>query len=212
MALRHDHPADPAVAPAPAPPSTRVRPGLGQHVRLRAVDGLDEIVRVVGVDGLTIALGCETPTAAQGQIVFSHPRGVVCLAGTLRRADGDRLELTVTEQRRLEQRRSFFRQAVAQPVRIARPDGETLAARTVDISLGGVRVRDSRGLELDEQVVATIWLDEFGEIEATGRVVRRDPDHEGHALAFDPLGRCNESRLSHFLADVQRRRLHGTAA
>jgi c-di-GMP-binding flagellar brake protein YcgR len=105
----------------------------------------------------------------------------------------------------MEQRRNFYRMPVVMPVSVTHVgSGESHQTTTLDLSVGGVRLLGSRDLGAGDTVRMTISLTDYGELEATGRVVRRDLAGEWCAIAFDPMPMSAEKLLSKFLADQQR--------
>jgi hypothetical protein len=186
--------------------STDPRPGLADRVRLR-VGEQDTLARVVAVEAGVVRLEGELGATGDAEMVFSHPRGVIALAGGLAHGEGGELVFTVTEQRRLEQRRAAFRLAVAVPLVVTRMSGERLEARSGDVSISGVRILEAAELDLDEHVEVAMDLGELDTVALSGSVVRRDGD--SRAVAFTAVPVWAEEQLARFLADEQRRRLLG---
>ena len=143
------------------------------------------------------------------EIVFSHPRGVISLTGTIAAIGGDGATFEITETRKLEQRRGAFRLAVACPVHIIRGGGSRLDYRTADLSITGVRILDAYELLDGEPLGLEIQLETRGVVEVRGRVVRRDELSVG--VAFTDVPFAAENALGAFINDAQRARLRAAA-
>ena len=183
-----------------------ITPITGQPMSLSCGDA-PEVVLVLGVEDDTLVLA-DGPGDGPARVVFSTPRGVVELVGTLDADGGSSRRLTIVETRRLQQRRALFRLAVACPVRVVRSDADSFVVSTVDLSLGGMLVANAPALRLDEPVQVTVELGEHGDLAAQARVVRAEGEHR--ALRFEGLSERGEDRLAQFLAADQRRRRLGT--
>jgi hypothetical protein len=183
------------------------RPTATDRVRLR-VGEFETLARVTSADQDAIRLDMADAVIGTGEIVFSHPRGVIALAGTLA-ARPDGAVFTVTETKRLEQRRAAFRLAVACPVHVVRRTEQRLDYRTGDLSMTGVRILDADELVDDEHVVLEIELEDHGTVEVTGQVVRRDELSIGVRFCSVPAG--IQDHIGRFIAAAQRRRLRRAA-
>ena len=184
-------------------PTQYLRPTATDRVRL-TVGELELLAAVVETDDTHVTLDLTAPTEGTGTILFSHPRGVVELTGSVGpHAHG--LIFTITDQRRLEQRRGAFRLVVTCPVNVVRRDGHRLEARTGDLSVTGVRLLDATELHDDELVDLEIVLDDGTAVELAGQVVRRGDDNVG--VTFHDLPSAAEAQLSRFVSEAQRRRL-----
>ena len=188
-------------------PETILRPTTTDKVRLRTDDG-ETLASVLAVEAGQVMLAVQAPASGAAAIVFAHPRGVVELAGTLEPA-GEGVVFTVTDQRRLEQRRGAFRLAVACPIHISRAGGERLESRTGDLSVSGVRVLDAVELTVEEAVELEIELEDGVRASLTGQVVRHDGTSVG--VTFDDVPTAIEAQISHFISETQRRRLRHAA-
>ena len=108
----------------------------------------------------------------------------------------------------MEQRRNFFRMPVVLPASVIRVEsGESHQTTTLDLSIGGVRLLGGAEGGAGDSVRVTISLTDHGDLEVSGRVVRRDLGGEWCAIAFDPMEMTTEKVLARFLADQQRRLL-----
>lgn len=181
------------------------RPTASDRVRLR-VGEFETLAPVLGVDESAIRLELIDPatTAGAGEIVFSHALGVISLLGTVD-VKGDGAVFTVSETKRLEQRRGAFRLSVACPVHVVRAGGVRLDYRTADLSLTGVRLLDADELVDGEELGLEIQLGEQGVVEVRGRVVRRDELSIG--VEFVDVPTAVDTRLGNFISATQRRRL-----
>ena len=188
-------------------PETILRPTTTDKVRLRTGD-VETLASVLAVETGQVTLGVPEPISGAAAIVFAHPRGVVELAGTVEPAD-EGVVFTISDQRRLEQRRGAFRLAVAIPVQIARAGGERLSSRTGDLSTSGVRVLDAAELAVEEPVELEIDLGDGVCARLTGEVVRHDGTSVG--VTFDDVPSAIEAQISAFISETQRRRLRHAA-
>ena len=190
-------------------PASDPRPTAADRVRLRVGD-FETLAPVLTADESAVHLELRDPAAAggTGEIVFSHPRGVISLTGTVA-VHRDGAVFTVAETKRLEQRRGAFRLAIACPVHVVRADGTRLDYRTADLSLTGVRILDADELADDELLGLEIQLEDGGAVEVDGRVVRRDELSVG--VQFCDMPRAADARLATFITAAQRRRLRPAA-
>ena len=82
-------------------------------------------------------------------------------------------------------RRSSPRIAVALDVHLERKVGNAVAARTLDLSVGGARVISARPLRVDEELRFDLRLHEGdGHLRGTARVLRQHR-HDTYALRFE---------------------------
>jgi hypothetical protein len=185
------------------------RPTATDRVRLR-IGEFETLAPVVTADESAIRLELADPAVGgAAEIVFSHPRGVISLTGTIA-AGGDGAVFTIADTNRLEQRRGAFRLAVACPVHVVRADGRRLEYRTGDLSLTGVRILDANEVEDDELLGLEIQLEDFGAVEVRGQVVRRDELSVG--VEFSEVSSAADALLGSFISEAQRRRLRPAAA
>jgi hypothetical protein len=168
------------------------------------VGEFETLAPVLTADESAVHLELADPAAGAAEIVFSHPRGVISLTGTVA-VHGDGAVFTIAETKRLEQRRGAFRLAVACPVHVIRADGGRLEYRTADLSLTGVRILDASELDEDEELGLEIQLDEQGVVDVRGRVVRQDALSIG--VAFFDVPSAADAALGAFISEAQRRRL-----
>lgn len=165
------------------------RSAMTLQVRFLLQDGSEHsgVVTNVSVGGMNIA---STVKPAEGSIIIAYVEELGRLEGIVARVDdqGIALRLTLSALRRdkLEERlgtgkkasdgRRFQRDATAGATRILRADGRELAARVIDLSLGGVSLESAEWPPLGEQVMVG---------KMRGRVVRH---HEtGFAIEFSEI-------------------------
>ena len=185
--------------------TTYYLPTATDHVRLKAGE-VEVLAVVLHVSEEQVVFEPGIPGTGEAEIIFSHPRGVMALHGTLGPVPGEEsVALTIAGQRQLEQRRGAFRLATSCPVHVTRRSGEVLTSRTGDLSVSGVRILDAVDLADDEVVDLEIELEARGPVKLLGQVVRRDDHSLG--VTFRDLPRAVEMELSRFLTDAQRRRL-----
>jgi hypothetical protein len=119
--------------------------------------------------------------------------------------DGDVLELDVTGDRRVIQRREYARVDAALDVSVAPHGvGEKRAAMAVNISGSGVVV--SRLDELDPGEAVDIWLQlnpAEPPIQISGRIVR-ECDDRLRAVHFETVAKADRERIVHFVFERQR--------
>jgi hypothetical protein len=96
-------------------------------------------------------------------------------------------------------RRAGPRTEVALPVSLARPRGNPIAARTVDLGAGGMRVEADRPLAIDELVSFDLHLDAEHHVAGTARVLREQAPHR-YALRFEALAAADASRVAALVA------------
>jgi hypothetical protein len=185
---------------------TDPRPTATDRVRLR-VGGYVTVAPVITADQASVHLALAEPTSGAGEIVFSHPRGVISLTGTVE-PGGDGAVFTVVETRKLEQRRGAFRLAVACPVHVVRAHDARLDYRTADLSLTGVRLLDAYELTDGEHIRLEIQLGDQGVVEVEGDIVRRDELSVG--VAFTDISAATDLRIGAFISAAQRRRVRAT--
>lgn len=100
------------------------------------------------------------------------------------------------------QRRRFIRVPVELPAAVVDPDAGRLLARTQDLSIGGMLLRDMALLGIGGMV--RFALDLEGEtVSGHGEVIRGTTEG-ARAVRFDDLNQSGERTLSHFVARVQR--------
>lgn len=163
---------------------------LNLSVRFLLQDGSEHsgIVSDISVGGMSIVTDVKP---ADGSIIIAYVEEIGRLEGIVSRVDeaGIALRLTLSALRRdkLEERlggsgrqsaegRRYYREANTGATRILRGDGREIAARVIDLSLGGVSVESAEWPPLGEQVMVG---------KMRGRVVRH---HEsGFAIEFSEI-------------------------
>ena len=83
-------------------------------------------------------------------------------------------------------RRSSPRVDVEVGVELARPIGPPVAGRTVDLSVGGMRIQTARPLRVDEVLEFSLDLGDGRELRGDARVMRMHPCSR-YALRFERL-------------------------
>ncbi|WP_372788932.1 PilZ domain-containing protein [Paraconexibacter sp.] len=96
-------------------------------------------------------------------------------------------------------RRTNPRVAVDVDVRLERAYGGPVAARTVDLGAGGMRVATVRPLRVDEVLHFDMMLDEGRTVDGDARVMRLHPRSQ-YALRFERLAEQDLAALSEYVA------------
>jgi c-di-GMP-binding flagellar brake protein YcgR len=167
-----------------------LRAPLKLHVRFLVQDGSEHggVVTDVSVGGMNIV---SDVTPDEGSIIIAYVEDLGRLEGIVSRVDTNgiavRLTLSALRRDKLEERlgttsrkgaegRKYHREPASGATRILRSDGRELAARVIDLSLGGVSVESAEWPPLGEQVMVG---------KMRGRVVRH---HEtGIAIEFTDI-------------------------
>jgi c-di-GMP-binding flagellar brake protein YcgR len=102
------------------------------------------------------------------------------------------------------QRREHARVQADLPLHLITEDGERLVAQTVNVSGGGVMVREVTQLDVGERVQVVLWLDDGARpLETPARVVREvQPGVVG--VLFDLIDEPARERLIHYVFDRER--------
>ncbi len=165
------------------------RTALNLQVRFLLQDGSEHggVVTDVSVGGMNIT---SEVRPAEGSIIIAYVEDLGRLEGVVSRVDdhGIAMRLTLSALRRdkLEERlgtgkksadgRRYHRESSTGATRVLRADGRELAARVIDLSLGGVSLESAEWPPLGEQVIVG---------KMRGRVVRH---HEsGIAIEFTEI-------------------------
>jgi hypothetical protein len=96
-------------------------------------------------------------------------------------------------------RRRSPRAALDLPVTLARPKGTTIAGRSVDVGLAGMRVCADRPLAIDELLAFEVTLDGSSPLAGRARVLR-EHQHSIYALNFENLRPDAVDRLSRLVS------------
>jgi PilZ domain len=175
-----------------------------RHARFTA-----RVVQVRGAE-TTLAVPRGLPAAArplpaEAEMSFEHDRQIVMLSGTLLGGDDISARFRIDDGIAPRELRRFARLAVSLPVAVTpltddgRDVGPTEEMRTVDISAGGVML-DRQGMS--GMVRVTLELPGgFGELTASGRVVRNVP--AGSGVSFEGLDEVTVERLDGFVLGVR---------
>lgn len=177
-------------------------PASGQEVRLRLA-GIDRLCEVLTSDEQRLMLAVALTQEGEGEVVFSHPRGVVALVGRLQ-SGAECATFRILGQRRLAQRRNAFRLALVRSALVSIDGRPAVDAVISDLSVRGVRLTVACQPPIEREVRIELDLDSY-KLWVTGVVVRHEED--GFAVAFNELRRAEDERISRFLMDEQRRRL-----
>ena len=175
-----------------------------RHARFTA-----RVVQVRGAE-TTLAVPRGLPAAArplpaEAEMSFEHDRQIVMLSGTLLGGDDISARFRIDDGIAPRELRKFARLTVTLPVAVTpltddgREAGPAEEMRTVDISAGGVLV-DRQGMS----GVVRVSLElpgGFGELTASGRVVRNVP--AGSGVSFEGLDVATVERLDGFVLGVR---------
>ena len=148
-------------------------------------------------------------TGAAGEVSVATARGVLRAACVVLGTDRSGLvELAVTSEQQLDQRRAHVRVAARVPGVVATPGHllKPLHTYTLDVSGGGVLVAGAGPVEIGTPVAVTVKLPEREPLRTRGLVARRT--EEGHvALAFDRMDEDEREQLVRWIFERQRREL-----
>jgi PilZ domain len=175
-----------------------------RHARFTA-----RVVQVRGAE-TTLAVPRGLPAAArplpaEAEMSFEHDRQIVMLSGTLLGGDDISARFRIDDGIAPRELRRFARLAVNLPVAVTpltddgREAGPTEEMRTVDISAGGVML-DRQGMSGMVRVALEL-PGGFGELTASGRVVRNVP--AGSGVSFEGLDEATVERLDGFVLGVR---------
>jgi hypothetical protein len=145
------------------------------------------------------------PLPAEAEMSFEHDRQIVMLSGTLLGGDDISARFRIDDGIAPRELRKFARLAVALPVAVTpltddgRETGPAEEMRTVDISAGGVLL-DRQGMSGAVRVSVEL-PGGFGELTASGRVVRNVP--AGSGVSFEGLDEATVERLDGFVLGVR---------
>jgi hypothetical protein len=182
-----------------------LRPTATDRVRLTVGDR-QIIATVLEIHDGHIKLDAGSLVFGDAIILFSHPKGVVELSGTLTSdGEGEGVIFTIQGQRRREQRRGAFRLAVSCPVHITRGGGERLEHFAGDLSITGMRIMHATALADEEVVDLEIVLENGDAVQVRAQVVRRDERSVG--VTFRDVSSAIESQLGRFVLAAQRARM-----
>jgi hypothetical protein len=175
-----------------------------RHARFTA-----RVVQVRGAE-TTLAVPRGLPAAArplpaEAQMTFEHNSQIVMLQGTLMGGDDVSARFRIDDGIAPVEMRRFARLAVKLPIAVTpltedgRDAGPTEELHTVDIGAGGVLL-DRRDMSGAVRVVLAL-PGGFGEVTATGRIVRNVAD--GSGVRFEDLDRETLDRLDRFVLGVR---------
>jgi hypothetical protein len=155
------------------------------------------------------------PAVAEGpgELSWACGHGRVRLPVVVSIEEGWDLVLSPTGALRVEQRREHVRVDQHLPVSVHRRHGETLKARALDYSGGGLRLELSDGgddLELGETVELSVKLHDFSNVAGKAAVVRA-PGPGVCACAFIQIREPQRERLVRHVFGAMRARLARTS-
>ena len=169
-------------------------------------------VEAVMVDRVAVALTSRLPVAAAelsgtpGKVSVATPRGVVRAQGVVIAADrAGIVELAITDDVAVDQRREHVRVESRLPTAIEPVDAAHAAVHTytLDVSGGGVLVAGVGRAEPGAPVEVTLKVPGRATIEAGGHVARRTA--EGHAgVVFERIAPHDREELVRFIFERQR--------
>jgi hypothetical protein len=145
------------------------------------------------------------PLPAEAEMSFEHDRQIVMLSGTLLGGDDISARFRIDDGIAPRELRKFARLTVALPIAVTpltddgRESGPAEEMRTVDISAGGVLL-DRQGMAGAVRVSLEL-PGGFGELTASGRVVRNVP--AGSGVSFEGLDEATIERLDGFVLGVR---------
>jgi hypothetical protein len=186
----------------------------GQHAEVVLGDASAWRARVVSAFGERVVVAFLTqpqtsPATLVGtvvQLAVTTPRGILRAPAVVLGADAEGLlEVDVTDEGKLDQRREHVRVESRLPSAVEPTHGEygPLRTYTLDVSGGGVLVAGAGPIELGEPVIVTVKLPERPSVQAIGRVARRTD--EGHAgLVFDGIATHAREELVRWIFEQQR--------
>jgi len=183
----------------------------GEHVMIALphVGHLSASVETVSAEAITVALAVPDDRVRRlaGQdsaIERTTARGVQRYPGTLSVA-GERAELlTVTLSGEVErvQRRDWARVPTAVPVKVRPLDAgiDPFETVSVNVSVGGVLIKDRWHVPLGTDVRVEIHVPDGEPIRGLGRVMRQAAEDE-KGIRIDDMGRQDEERLMRYVRE-----------
>lgn len=183
---------------------------------LDALSGQDAVLRTTGrttpvtvtaVDGKKIVLAYpKGPIADQAILTCAHAdAGLITARG---KTDKQGV-LVVKEFDCVAQRRAAYRVKVACEVEVGLTRGDTIPARTTDLSVTGLRLASCPRLRVDDEIRVRLMLGD-AVLKARARVVRADRGG-GCGVRFLDLQAGEDQLLGSFVADLQRNNVSALA-
>ena len=131
-------------------------------------------------------------------------RGLVRMKGTAKREQGGLVSFRITGDPEVVQRRQFVRVIAPQRVTLDDACGSVSETSSLNISGGGMLVTGADSLDVDTEVIFSLFLsDHEPPVKGLGRVVRA-ADNKQRAIVFEDISRKDRERLIHFIFDRQR--------
>jgi hypothetical protein len=170
------------------------------------------LVEAVMPDRIAIAALARLPVAAAelsgvaARLAITTPRGVVHTQGIILAADrAGLLELQITDEYEVDQRREHVRIAAALPGVVGPRDGrqQPLHTFTLDVSGGGLLVAGAGLVDIGAPVAVTIKLPDRDPLRTDARIARRtDGGHVG--LVFEGMPEGDRQALVRWIFERQR--------
>jgi c-di-GMP-binding flagellar brake protein YcgR len=191
----------------------------GQRVQVRCpeIGALPAIVEETSHEEVVAALAVPEPRlgrlgGSEVVVEWTTERGIQRLLGRLEHARPELVRVTMHGNVERIQRREWARveAAVAVTVRASDDDrgGETI---TLNLSGGGVLIKDRWGLPLGADVQLELAIDAGAPVRAIGRVVREAARDE-KGVRIDAIARADEERLLRFVRERERTALRTARA
>lgn len=163
--------------------------------------GGDLLMLVVLLDADT---GVQPAATEPALLEYSSVQGLVRLHGDAHLEQRDLIRFTPAEPAEVLQRREFVRIDAPQPVQLTDPVGAPITTHAVDISGGGMLLRDLEALQEGQVLRFSLNLgDDEPPLQGRARVVRVDADGQ-RGLVFEAISAHERQRLIHFIFDRQR--------
>lgn len=189
-------------------PVTVLLPASGQLARV--VAGQINLVAVVDqIDGGAVVLdvhGARLP-AGPARLTFNAPFGGVLLAGALAVDERGTRFWPNAKGVSYAQRRETFRVTVGLLATIERPDRETVACKTLNLSIGGALLQTEGPFAPARAPTVTIDCGDGQPVILPATLLRSERHATRHAVAFSSVGSTDERQLSMLVAAAQRRAL-----
>jgi hypothetical protein len=165
----------------------------------------------IGTDGVLSIMGVWSPTLADGaEVIVSifAPDALYRLRATSHRGRSGRLDISPIHDMERVQRRRWPRQQMQLDVMLAPLGGRdpevSIAGRTLDLGLGGLRVETKQRLPPSADVAVRLTLPDGASLVTRTTVVYADVTDSTceYGLAFDELDDADAARLN-ALVDLQ---------
>jgi c-di-GMP-binding flagellar brake protein YcgR len=197
------------------PAHATIAPGKRVQLRLPYVGATPAIVEATGHGELVASLMVPDPrvprlAGAEATVEWTTERGVERLLGSLELVPGrpDLVKLAAHGGVERIQRREWARVEVAVPLAVRCVDDEACGGvtSTLNLSGGGVLLKDRWRLPLGTDVRLELELEPGRPVRALGRVIR-DAGRDEKGVRIDAITREDEERLVRFVRERERRAL-----